>query len=297
MSSSLILFYRFYAIDEVESVWAWQQQLAAQCKLTGRVIISAQGINATLAGSDDNIDEYLRETRAHQAFSDIDVKREVIEVDVFPRLSVKLRDQLVSFDLPDHMQIDIDETGVKNTGVHLTPQAVHDLVEEHGDQVVFLDGRNEYEANIGRFEGAYVPPGVRHTRDFAQQLQKGAFDHLRDKKIVSYCTGGVRCEVLSAILKQQGFEDVYQLDGGIISYGKHFGDDGLWKGSLRVFDGRETQHFASDTIPLGRCTRCASPTDKYYNCSHDNQGCFAMTLYCHDCYEDRTCSSCHNPTR
>ena len=90
-------------------------------------------------------------------------------------------------------------------------------------------------------------PNTATTRDFARELDAGVFDHLKDKAVVTYCTGGVRCEVLSSLMKQRGFQEVYQLDGGIVRYGEAFGDDGLWEGSLYLFDARMHQEFSDHT--------------------------------------------------
>ena len=106
---------------------------------------------------------------------------------------------------------------------------MHQLVADKGDDVVFFDGRNAIEAQVGRFRNAVVPP-VATTRDFVPLLDAGVFDHLKDRTVVTYCTGGVRCEVLTRLMRARGFGDVHQLDGGIVRYGETYGDDGLWKG-------------------------------------------------------------------
>ena len=138
------------------------------------------------------------------------------------------------------------------------------LVEER-DDVVFFDGRNRFEAEIGRFRGAIVPD-VETTRDFVELLDSGAYDHLKDTPIVTYCTGGVRCEVLSSLMRKRGFGEVYQLEGGIVRYGESFGNAGLWEGSLYVFDERQTMTFGADASVLGACTACGAPTGGMGNC-------------------------------
>jgi UPF0176 protein len=134
------------------------------------------------------------------------------------------------------------------------------------DDVVFFDGRNRFEAEIGRFRDAVVPD-VSTTREFVAELDSGKYDHLKDKPIVTYCTGGIRCEVLSGLMRSRGFGEVYQLDGGIVRYGETFGDDGLWDGSLYVFDGRGSMDFSDHTAVLGHCVVCGASTKRMRNCA------------------------------
>src|SRR5690606_38136185 len=121
--------------------------------------------------------------------------------------------------------------------------------------VVMFDGRNAFEAEIGRFRGAVVPD-VRTTREFVAELDSGRYDHLRGRPIVTYCTGGIRCEFLSALMTRRGFGEVYQLDGGIVRYGEEFGSAGLWEGSLYVFDQRMHVEFDGTATSLGTCEEC-----------------------------------------
>jgi UPF0176 protein len=153
------------------------------------------------------------------------------------------------------------------------------LLERKPD-AVFFDGRNAAEAAVGRFEGAIVPDTVT-THDFIRELDSGKYDDLKDRPVVTYCTGGVRCEVLSALMVRRGFTDVYQLDGGIVRYGERFGNDGLWEGSLTVFDGREHIDFAEGAKVLGRCVRCETPTPRLQNCA--DESCQQRLVVCESC--------------
>lgn len=147
----------------------------------------------------------------------------------FPRISVKVRDEIVTFGAPGELQV--DENGVVGGGTHLRPEELHELVEakqKEGTQVQFFDGRNAFEAQIGRFKNAIVPE-VDTTRDFLEEIDSGKYDHLKDQPIVTYCTGGIRCEVLSALMINRGFQEVYQMQGGIVRYGEKYGDAGLWR--------------------------------------------------------------------
>ncbi len=193
-------------------------------------------------------------------------------------MSVKVKKELVAFETHDEIQI--DEKGVVGGGPHLKPQQVHELVDKYGEDVVFFDGRNQYEAKVGRFKNAVVPD-TRTSRDFKRELESGKYDELKDKKIVSYCTGGVRCELLSAMMKQRGFNEVYQLDGGIVKYGEKYGDDGLWEGNLYVFDGRMGVDFSDHAKTIGECIHCTGPTSNYENCALPS--CNDLVLICESC--------------
>ena len=290
--SRIALYYRFAPLSDPEAVRLWQRALCRQLGLTGRIIVSPQGINGTVGGPVDAVKQYVKQTREHPAFRDLDVKWSDGSAEDFPRLSVKVKPELVAFGAPE--RIEVDEHGVVGTGEHLSPQRVNELVAERADTdrpVVFLDGRNTVEAQIGRFEGAVVPE-AQTTRDLLAAVDSGALDHLKDSPVVSYCTGGVRCEILSALLRQRGFEEVYQIDGGIVRYGEAFGDSGLWHGELAVFDRRLSTRFTEDAETIGRCHGCQAPTSDLRNCA--DPACTTLTVRCADCAQDTawTCPAC-----
>lgn len=265
----IVLFYAFRPVADPQAVRLWQRDLCEGLGLRGRVIVSPHGINATVGGDVTVLKTYVRKTREYAAFRGIDVKwSEGSGLDTdghsldFPRLSVKVRDELVAFGARGELVV--GEDGVVGGGVRLAPQEVHTLVAERGDEVVFFDGRNSVEAQVGRFRGAVVPE-VRHTPDFIAELESGRYDHLKSRPVVTYCTGGVRCEVLTTLMRNRGFEEVYQLDGGIVRYGEVFGDQGLWEGELYVFDERMTVPFSGQAADLARCHVCDAPTSRMHN--------------------------------
>lgn len=224
----IVLFYQFTPLADPEAIKLWQHSLAESNNLTGRIIVSPHGINATVGGDIEDVKRYVRGTRGYEPFRTADIKWSDGLGNDFPRLSVKARSEIVTFGAPDELKV--DENGVVGGGVHLAPKELHELVDSRGDDVVFFDGRNAFEAEIGRFRDAVVPD-VATTRDFVDELDSGKYDHLKGKAVVTYCTGGVRCEVLSSLMRSRGFDEVYQLDGGIVRYGETFGDRGLWDGS------------------------------------------------------------------
>lgn len=277
----IVLFYRFTPLADPEAIRLWQQTLAASNNLTGRILISEHGINATVGGDIADVKRYVRGTCSYAPFKDADIKWSDGTGDDFPRLSVKVRPEIVTFGAPDELKVDAD--GVVGGGVHLSPDELHELVEQRGDDVVFFDGRNKFEAEIGRFRNAVVPD-VATTRDFLSELDSGRYDHLKTRPVVTYCTGGVRCEVLSALMRNRGFEEVYQIDGGIVRYGEAYGDEGLWDGSLYVFDKRMNLQFSGNAVTLGTCTLCQEPTSRYRN--YPDTGGRELVLVCESCVPD-----------
>ena len=200
-----------------------------------------------------------------------------------------MRDEIVTFGVPE--EIVVDESGVVGGGIHLKPHEVHALVEQHAGDVAFFDGRNAFEAKIGKFRDAIVPD-TRTTPDFVRELESGKYDHLKNKPVITYCTGGIRCEVLSLLMKNRGFNQVYQMDGGVVRYGETFKDDGLWEGSLYVFDRRLKIEFSDDAKVLGTCNLCSAPTAQFHNCS--NLACHKLTLVCTACEAASPTISCED---
>jgi UPF0176 protein len=258
----ILLFYAFTPLADPEAIRLWQRDLCESLGLGGRILISPDGINGTVGGELKDVKRYVRKTREYAPFKGIDFKWSEGDGDDFPRLSVRVRDELVSFGAPGELRV--DEGGVIGGGTRLTPEQLHELVESK--EVTFFDGRNAFEAEIGRFAGAVVPD-VSSTREFVAELESGKYDHLKNRPIVTYCTGGIRCEVLSSLMVNRGFGEVYQLDGGIARYGETFGDSGLWQGSLYVFDGRMSVDFTDAAAVIGHCFRCGTATSRMQNCS------------------------------
>jgi UPF0176 protein len=288
--AKVLLFYVFTPLPDPEAIRLWQRDLCASLGLRGRILISKDGINGTVGGDLDAVKRYARSTREYGPFKDADLKWSdgsgltaepgpsgFCESLDFPKLVVKVRDEIVTFGVPDEVQV--DEHGVVGGGTHLAPEALHALVESRED-VVFFDGRNAYEAQIGTFEGAIVPD-VTTTAGFIDQLDSGVYDDLKDKPVVTYCTGGVRCEILSSLMRSRGFGEVYQLDGGVVRYGETYGDRGLWQGSLYVFDGRMKVDFSPDPKVIGRCVACDAPTSRMQNCP--DLSCRKQLVVCDDC--------------
>ena len=278
----ILLYYIFTPLPDPEAIKLWQKNLCKDLNLNGRILVSKTGLNGTVGGEIDDLKRYIKSTKQYPAFKDIVFKWSDGSRDDFPRMSVKNRRELVGFKNSDD-EFAVDEKGVVGGGKHLKPKQVHELIEKYGDDVIFFDGRNEHEAKIGKFKNAIVP-NTNTSRDFIAELESDKYQDLKDKKIITYCTGGIRCEVISSMMKKRGFSDVYQIDGGIVKYGEVYGDDGLWEGSLRVFDDRMTIEFSDHAKTIGDCTHCHGKTSNFENCALAE--CNDLVLICQDCTSD-----------
>lgn len=277
----ILLYYKFTPLKDPEAIKLWQKTLCDSLNLRGRILISPHGLNGTVGGEMEDLKAYIKATKSYPGFKDTVFKWSDGSREHFPRMSVKARKEIVGFHAPD--EVKVDEKGVVNGGKHLKPKQVHELVKKYGDEVVFFDGRNAHEAKIGKFKNAVVPD-TNTSRDFIPELESGKYDDLKDKKVVTYCTGGIRCEILSSLMKNRGFKEVYQIDGGIVKYGEKYGDDGLWEGSLRVFDDRMTVNFSEKAKTIGECTHCKGKTSNFENCA--NTACNDLVLICEDCKQN-----------
>jgi UPF0176 protein len=283
----IILYYKFAPISDPEAIKLWQKSLCERFNLKGRILISKHGINGTVGGHIDDVKAYVKATKEYAPFKSTMFKWSDGKGDDFPRLSVKVRKELVALDAAD--ELEVDEKGVVGGGTHLKPEEVHKLVEERGDDVVFFDGRNAYEAQVGKFKNAIVPD-VKTSHDFKKELEDPKYDDIKDKPVVTYCTGGVRCEIISSMMKKRGFKEVYQIDGGIVKYGEKYADDGLWEGSLYVFDDRMNVKFSDKAKDIGECVHCQAKTSNFENCAL--KSCNRLVLICENCKTDKeTCSS------
>lgn len=283
----VILYYCFTPISDPTAMRFWQQTLCETLGLKGRIIISKHGINGTLGGDMDDLKKYVHKTKLYPSFKKTEFKWSGGTGNDFPRLQVRVRDELVAFGDPNI--IEVDENGVVGGGVHLRPEEVDALVAERGDDVVFFDGRNAFEAKIGKFTNAIVP-NTESSRDFVEEIESGKYDHIKDKPVITYCTGGIRCEILSSVMKKRGFKEVYQIKGGIVRYGKKYGDDSLWEGSLFTFDDRLAIDFSPKAKVIGECDSCKAPTKQFYNCR--TATCHELVLLCDECAkvtDNKTC--------
>lgn len=283
----VILFYKFIPVMDPEMTKLWQIELCKNLGLKGRILVSKQGINGTLGGKLESLRAYKSAMNKTDVFKGITYKWSEGSGDDFPRLSVKVKPELVAFGAAD--EIEVDEGGVVGGGKHLKPKQLHELLKEKGDEVVFFDGRNKYEAQIGKFKNAIVPD-VATSRDFIKEIEDPKYNDIKDKPVVTYCTGGIRCEILSSLMKKRGFKEVYQIDGGIVKYGETYKDEGEWEGKLHIFDNRMVMQFSDDAKDIGECVHCKNKTSNYENCA--NKQCNRLVLVCENCASQDYCEQC-----
>ena len=287
MQEKIILYYAFTPIKDPEAIQLWQKTLCESLGLKGRILISKHGINGTLGGEISAIRKYVRATKEYPGFRKIDFKYSDGSAEDFPRLRVRVRNELVAFGAQE--ELEVGPKGIIGGGQHLEPAEVNQLVQDRGEEVVFFDGRNAFEAKIGKFRNAVVPE-VETTHDFVKEIESGKYDHLKDKPIVTYCTGGIRCEILSVAMKNRGFQEVYQIKGGIVRYGEKFGDKGLWEGSLYVFDDRMKMDFSPEVKTIGECEACGGKTSNFHDCA--SLACRDLVLLCESCVEEPSNLAC-----
>ncbi len=285
---TIILFYKYVHIDNPKKLKEDQLELCTKLSLTGRVLVAEEGINATLEGTTENIEKYLVEFLSDLRFSDTHIKRSEGTGSAFPKLKVKVRKEIVALGLEN------DFSPTETTGKRLSPAELKKWFSEKevGKDFYVVDMRNDYEYNIGRFKGS-VMPRLENFRDVPRVLDE--LEPLKDKPVVTVCTGGVRCEKASGLLVKNGFEDVYQLDGGIVSYMEKFPAE-EFEGKLYVFDGRITMDFDSGTnlgdkhVVVGRCAKCELPCERYVNCKRPE--CNKHFICCENCAESNYTAFC-----
>jgi UPF0176 protein len=251
----VILFYKYVPLSDPESVATAHRSLCAALGLKGRILIAHEGINGTLAGPREAMDQYIAALRADERFADIEIKESAGDAQTFPKLAVKVRPEIVALGAGP-LPADLDN--------HLSPAEWKQTLEEDPD-VVLVDVRNRYESAAGKFTNA-IACDIEHFRDLPAYMEQLA--GLKDRKVLMYCTGGIRCEKASALFRSKGFTNVKQLHGGIVSYQEQFGNE-HWLGECFVFDQRMTVRVDEALVPIGRCAHTDRPTNRFYNCLHD----------------------------
>jgi UPF0176 protein len=255
MTYPVILFYKYVEILDAGLFAGSQRALCESLGLKGRVLIASEGINGTLAGPASNVDRYVAVLKTDPRFSDVEIKFSRGDAGTFPKLVVKVRREIVTLNAG---AIPPDKEN------HLSPRAWKQLMEENQD-VVLLDIRNRFESAAGKFENA-VTCEIEHFRELPEYIDR--LEELREKTVLMYCTGGIRCEKASTLLKRKGFNRVFQLHGGIAAYQEEFGNE-HWQGECFVFDQRMTVRVDEGLVQIGRCAHTGRATSRFVNCLHD----------------------------
>jgi len=251
----VILFYKYVVVADPHAFAAAQRTLCLELALKGRLLIASEGINGTLAGPPSAIDRYIATLKDDPRFSDIEFKASRGDINTFPKLVVKVRKEIVTLNAGD-LEPDRDN--------QLSPADWKQMMERDTNAVI-LDIRNRFESAAGKFENAVVCD-IGHFRELPAYIEK--LEPLKEKRVLMYCTGGIRCEKAAALLKQHGFDHIYQLHGGIAAYQEEFGNQ-HWLGECFVFDQRMTVRREEGLVQIGRCAHTDEPTSRFVNCLHD----------------------------
>ncbi len=269
----VILFYKFTHIADPKALADAHLQKAQELGLLGRMLVAEEGVNGTFEGSRESIDAYKDFVWSDSQFAGLTIKESAGNGKAFPRLSIKVRDEVVTLG-----------AGAFDPSIETATELPAEELQkwyETGEDFVVLDLRNDYEIASGKFERT-IDPGLSNFRDLPEKLN--AIKNLKDKKVVAVCTGGVRCEKATCLLRREGFSNIYQLKDGIHTYmqkfpGEHF------KGTLFVFDNRLTTDVtpSENKIVIGQCAFCSASTENY--CSDDSVRPSRKLLCCDQCYK------------
>jgi UPF0176 protein len=269
----------FYKYAQIQNPGLFRDYLFIhwnQLHVLGRIYVAHEGINAQLSVPANCFDSFKTHLDGISFLNDVRLNI-ALEHDnkSFLKLKIKVREKIVADGLNE------DNFDVTQCGIHVDAQSFNDLVSK--PETLVVDMRNHYESEIGHFKGA-ITPDVDTFRDSLPLIENQLKAHKKDKNIVMYCTGGIRCEKASAYFKHKGFEKVFQLEGGIIEYTRQVkakGLDNLFRGKNFVFDERRAEQISNEVIAV--CHQCGSPCDTHVNCA--NQACHLLFIQCPSCAE------------
>jgi len=279
MDFEILLYYKFVPVPDPIHEREQTLQKCQELGLKGRIIIAPEGVNGTVSGPAEATAKFRDWMNDHPLFRGTEFKIDPYPTHAFKRLSVKAREEIVTLGTACEPW--------RNTGPFLEPAEFKRMIEE--EDPLILDIRNDYEYEIGRFKGA-VRPDVTTFKEFPAWLET-VLPAAGDRPVLTYCTGGIRCEKLTAYLRDCGFDNVYQLHGGIVTYGKDPSTQGEhWEGVCYVFDDRISVPIGPEVRPVTRCQQCQQESPRYVNCA--NVDCNKQFVLCESCEAttDRTCS-------
>jgi UPF0176 protein len=269
-SYKVLLFYKYVNLERPEKIMDEHLQWCLSHDIKGRVFLAKEGVNGTVSALNENIEQYKKHLTGYPVFSDIRFKEDDVDEHAFKKMHVRLKNEIVNGDFQD--------VSVENGGKRLTPEELLKFYEE-GKDFLIVDARYWYESKIGRFKNAFTPP-MKNFREWKKVVNE--LKDYKNKTVVTYCTGGIRCEKASAYMIEQGFNDVYQLDGGIFNFIKKYPDT-YWEGGMFVFDERRVvnPNTKEELKHIAGCYFCGKPTSYYINCH--NVDCDKIIVSCHDC--------------
>ncbi len=277
MTHTILAFYKFVAVENPDLEVRRHKDFFDGRDAGCRIYLSKEGINGQMSAAHADAEAYIAWMREDSRFADVQFKADPHHMNIFPRVTIKHRQQLVALD---------QEVDMSKGGQHLSPKEWREMLESDEEHVL-IDVRNQYEWEVGRFKGAELPKHdtFREFPAYAKALR----DRVDASKtpVMMYCTGGIRCELYSALLKEEGFDQVYQLDGGVINYG-HEEKGEHWEGKLFVFDDRLTTEVGESCGSISICHSCGESTERYVNCA--NMDCNQLFLVCESClHKEKGC--------
>jgi UPF0176 protein len=269
-SYQVLLYYKFVAIPEPMAYRDEHFQICENLGLKGRILIASEGINGTVSGTVEATNAYMEYMENHPYFAGTEFKIDAYHTHAFHKLHVRYKKELVNLGAPF----------IPPGAPYIEPEEMLNILENEPEDAVIIDTRSEYEYKVGRFKNA-IGFNIQHFRDINAYLDE--FEKYKDKKIITYCTGGIRCEKLTPLLLRRGFKNIYQLHGGIIRYGKETGGK-YFEGQCYVFDDRVVIPInVVNPTTIGRCQVCQAPTETFINCA--NADCNKHFLLCFSCQQ------------
>ncbi|MGE7904235.1 rhodanese-related sulfurtransferase [Peribacillus sp. NPDC094092] len=256
----VLLYYLYVPIENHEEFAAEHLAACKALELKGRILVAAEGINGTVSGTIEQTNKYMDMMKSDPRFADIVFKIDEAEGHAFKKMHVRPRNELVT------LRLEEDINPNRTTGKYLSPKEFFEQMQD--ENTIVLDARNDYEFDLGHFRGA-IKPEITNFRELPDWVQENR-EMFEGKKILTYCTGGIRCEKFSGWLVEEGFEDVSQLHGGIATYGKDPEVQGeLWDGQMYVFDERIAVPInQKEHVIVGRDIYSGEPCERYVNCAN-----------------------------
>lgn len=266
----VISFYKYVEVENPEELAKQHLNWCLENGVRGKVYLAKEGINGSVFGDEETISNYKNYLKSFKIFEDVWFKETETDKIAYSKIHVRVKDEIVNSGLRN--------TKLEHTAPKLTPEQLLNFYESKKDFVI-VDARNWYESKIGRFKNA-ITPQVKHFREWPAVVE--SLKEFKDKTVVTYCTGGIRCEKASAYMREQGFKDVYQIDGGILNYIRQFPDT-YWEGGMFVFDDRKVfePNTKEELKYTATCHFCNKPTSYHINCH--NVLCDKIIVCCHDC--------------
>ncbi len=267
-------FYKFVPLENLDELRGHALSFCQNLDLKGTILLAKEGINATIAGEENQLKQFLKFLKEDKRFSDIEPKFSHSEKYPFRRIKVKIKSEIITMGI-DHLQPSL------TTGKHINPETWNEIIAD--PEVLVIDTRNKYEYKVGTFQNA-ISPETDSFREFPQFVEQN-LDPKKHRKVAMFCTGGVRCEKASAYLLEQGFEEVYQLNGGILKYLETVSpEESLWEGECFVFDGRVAVKEDLEKGNHELCYGCRHPLSETDRQSEKYQ----IGVSCPYCYDDLT---------